>query len=73
MRNERIKKPETISRPEQERDTINKSLLSVQKLSQRKIEGIWLSSMRKKKVGGGNMLREGHIRREWGRRCVRKK
>ena len=29
------KKPETISRPEQERDTINKSLLSVQKLSQK--------------------------------------
>jgi hypothetical protein len=36
VRNEKIKKkPETISRPEQERDTINKSLLSVQKLSQK--------------------------------------
>ncbi len=73
MRNGKIKKPETISRPEQERDTINKSLLSVQKLSQKKNRRYMVVSNAEKKVGGGNMLREGHIRREWGRGRVRKK
>ncbi len=35
VRKEKNKKTESISRPEQERDAINKYLLSVQKLSQK--------------------------------------
>jgi hypothetical protein len=56
------KKPEAIkSRPEQERNAINNYLLSVQILSQKENKSIWLSSMWKKKVRGGDMLRKGHV------------
>jgi hypothetical protein len=61
---EKNKKPGDlkVSRPEQERSAINKSLLSVQNtIPKRKVKGIWLSSMQKKMVRGGNVLREGHI------------
>jgi hypothetical protein len=65
---EKNKKPGNlkVSRPEQERSAINKSLLSVQNtIPKRKVKVYgclqWLSSMRKKMVRGGDVPREGHI------------